>query len=912
MLHNSTLHSQAKRLAFLLVPALFLAGSVFAQPGTAFVSVTNISATPINFGDGSSWVGGSVPGDLSNVTISNCYMSLNVDKVLGSLTLSPGGYIDLGSSTLTIMDQFLCSQENGVYDAGGTSTVVLKSTVADGGSGTVTVGGDNDVTFYNVNVFDGSVVDFDSGGDGNTETTITNELTMGGGSVVVNPPIYGAASTLIYNATYGSVGKEWTAGASSGKGVPHHVSVGSGGTLSFADTTGNFTCTGDFTMDDASGSLDLSSMLGNLTVDGDFTTGTNSAVTLTMPSTEDKGILTVGEDMTINANTTWTGGEGNVVIGGNLANNISGTTFGLLKFNGDTDQDITGQKITVDSLVVENTQNDATNDTDVDFQADVDIVAFDDADGDSERDTGESSGVFNPLEGTTKITGTFTMNSDANGTARIATLADAGATSDVVGNITFERYVKSTASNTWMSVGNYVIGANRSHWNTSFGAAFNLVFDWDETHVENQGTGSNGVNAWTVITGSDALHYDGEGYYVFGSAGTDVTLSAPGTYNTGNVGYGVSFTNTFMAGGGWHVLANPFPSPIDATQFLSDNSTLISDYYMLDNSDGVFKTKDTGAPGTIDVGQSFWVQVSSSGTINFNTTQITYGSNSFVREIDPLEDAFVGIKVQNLDGSYGSTFVRFHENGTEDFEWEWELIRKGAANNTNPEIYTVLDNGLKLLINSPGALADVTEVPFVVETGAVEGTVSIGMSEYSSALPSGTCAYIEDTETGERVGFGNGEMVVELEPNQTYADRFVLVMDSSPEFSVTSSYCEGGIVHFEGEDSGLWEIDWSDESGAMNGTGCVTGLEPGQYSFNALNPANQCFSSAALAVEPICMGDFNVNGERDITDLLILLVGIQPVDNYEGNFPDTDCDCDGVMTTLDLLMFLPEFGAFCD
>ena len=61
-----------------------------------------------------------------------------------------------------------------------------------------------------------------------------------------------------------------------------------------------------------------------------------------------------------------------------------------------------------------------------DFQADVDIVAFDDADGDSERDTGESSGVFNPVEGTTKITGTFTMNSDANGTARIATLGRCG------------------------------------------------------------------------------------------------------------------------------------------------------------------------------------------------------------------------------------------------------------------------------------------------------------------------------------------------------------------------------------------------------------------------------------------------------------------------------------------------------
>jgi hypothetical protein len=52
--------------------------------------------------------------------------------------------------------------------------------------------------------------------------------------------------------------------------------------------------------------------------------------------------------------------------------------------------------------------------------------------------------------------------------------------------------------------------------------------------------------------------------------------------------------------------------------------------------------------------------------------------------------------------------------------------------------------------------------------------------------------------------------------------------------------------------------------------------------------------------------------KRSISDLLILLVGIQPVDNFEGSFPETDCDCDGVMTTLDLLMFLPQFGSGCE
>ena len=115
----------------------------------------------------------------------------------------------------------------------------------------------------------------------------------------------------------------------------------------------------------------------------------------------------------------------------------------MLKFNGPADQDITGNKITVDSLVVANTQNAVTDDTDVDFQADVDITP---------------GGVFNPIDGTAKITGTFTMNSDANGTARIATLADDGSTSDVDGDITFERFIASNADGpSWLASGNYCL-----------------------------------------------------------------------------------------------------------------------------------------------------------------------------------------------------------------------------------------------------------------------------------------------------------------------------------------------------------------------------------------------------------------------------------------------------------------------
>ena len=133
-----------------------------------------------------------------------------------------------------------------------------------------------------------------------------------------------------------------------------------------------------------------------------------------------------------------------------------------------------------------------------------------------------------------------------------------------------------------------------------------------------------------------------------------------------------------------------------------------------------------------------------------------------------------------------------------------------------------------------------------------------------------------------------------------------------PEFETTASHCEGGVVHFNGTDAGLWDIEWSDADGSIDGTGCVTGLDAGEYIFEASNPLNQCFTMSNITIPSVCMGDFNLNGERDITDLLILLVGIQPVENFEGTFPETDCDCDGAMTTLDLLMFLPQFGNICE
>ena len=862
----------------------------WAQAPTTYITV-NTSGLTIDFDTPTLWAGGSVPPDSASVTISNASVNMNVDKVLSTVTISGGGYITMGSSTLTILDQFLVNNSGGVQDDGGSSTLKLESTVASGGF--VTIGGDNDATFYNIEVVSGSVVNFDAGGTGETDVYVSNQLKMGGGSVIVNPPHYTSSSTLLYDATYATVGAEWKAGASSGKGVPHHVSVGGSGSLSFADTTGNFTCTGNFTMLDASGSLDLSSMLGNLTIDGDFTTGTNGAVTVTMPSVEGKGTLSVGGNMTLNANTTWSGGEGNVEIGGDLANNITDTAFGLLKFDGSADQDITGNKITVDSLVVANTQNAATDDTDVDFQADVDIVP---------------GGVFSPIDGTAKITGTFTMNSDATGTARIATLADNGSTSDVDGDITFERYVPAVSDGySFLLLGNYVKDATRLMWSNSFSPAFNMVMSFDEDFAV---LADGGSTAWSVISGDETtLSSDGTGYVVYTSANSSPTITTTGSYNTSAVSLIMTSSSGPNQGGGMNLITNPFPCPIDGAKLISEN-TLFSTYYIYDNATDNWSTYGAGAPGTIDIGQSFYVQASAGGNVNFNLTQLTHGTNSFVREIDPLEQGIVGIQIAQEDGRFGKTFVRFHENSNETFEWNFDVTHKGSGNNNNPEIFSVVDENHALHVNTPGAKDEVNLVNLTVESGS-SGTVSIAMDE-EFPLPEGMCGLIVDTETGESSAIGGDPLVVDLQPFTIFENRFVLEFMTTPNFSVTSNYCSGGTVHFgTEEESNLWTINWSSDTG-NTGSGCITGLDAGTYEFDAIDPITQCISSAELTVAEVCMGDFNLNGERDITDLLLLLVGIQPVDNFDGSFPETDCDCDGVMTTLDLLMFLPQFGNYCD
>lgn len=905
MLQTKTLPIERARALVLLIPSLMFVGLAFAQPTLC----TSNTIGSHNYSDAvwSCVDGSSTPPSGANVTITNATITMDSDVTIGTLTLSNSGYVNLGSATITIEDQLIVNELGGINDDGGTSTVIFTSTVASDGSSS-TVGGSNDHTLYNVVVASGSTVAFGAG-DGVSpppgSTTITNELKLDGGAVVTYAPFYGSASTLVYDDTHTSVGPEWTAGASSGKGVPHHVSVGTGSSLDFGSTSSNYTCTGNLTVNGASASIDLADMTGTLTVDGNASFGTTSAVSVALPSAEGASKLAVGGDLTLGANATVTGDEANVEVGGNLANSVTGMAFGLLKMNGSADQDVTGSKITVDSLVVANTQNAVTNDTDVDFQADVDIVP---------------GGVFNPIDGTAKISGTFTMNSDSTGTARIATLADDGSTSDVDGDITFERYVPSTASTTWLIMGNYVTASPAlkvQDWMDDFGGSI-YVYSHDET--VNSSNGGSGSNGWTYMNAASALSTSGEGYFsmVPTSLGTSGhTLSNTGTHGTATVTrfltHSVGSYSQYHDPAGWNLLCNPYPSPIDGDAFVSNNSG-VSEYYIYDNASGNWLSSSQAgaleAPDAIDIGQGFYAYVASgnAGNASFTPDLACYGANTFTRSFDPLVDGMFAVHIQDDESRFGATTIKFHEEGTSGLEAELDAPYKAGAN-YNPRIFSHLADGSKLAVNSIESIENLPEnVSLTIQTGQA-GTVTIQLDP-ATEVPEGLCARLVDSETGTAVALGAESMIVELEPFSTYEERFFVEFLFVPVFEQTTSLCEGGTIHFVGESTEDWLISWA--NGETEGTGCVSGLDPGTYELDGVNMLNGCAVSNQVEIPEICMGDFNFNGDRDIPDLLMLLVEMQGASNAVETTLQSDCDCDGLITTSDLLMFLPYFGASCE
>lgn len=182
---------------------------------------------------------------------SESFDYLIVDKASGNLTLSgspatgvlvnaaSGNALQLlNSGGIDLNGQTLVMQNNGggILASGGARTVTgaSGSSFTFTGSKTIASAGGGTLVFdANVNVTLNAGVDF-----GALVSNVNGTLAVGsGGFVNVNPPTYGAASTLLYDcACVYARGAEWT-GALSGPGAPNNVTANTNTDLDLGSTT---------------------------------------------------------------------------------------------------------------------------------------------------------------------------------------------------------------------------------------------------------------------------------------------------------------------------------------------------------------------------------------------------------------------------------------------------------------------------------------------------------------------------------------------------------------------------------------------------------------------------------------------------------------------------------------------------
>ena len=266
--------------------------------------------------------------------------------------------------------------------------------------------------------------------------------------------------------------------------------------------------------------------------------------------------------------------------------------------------------------------------------------------------------------------GTVILQSDSN---EFASLIVQGTSS---GNITYKRFVSDEGTDEWDLIGSPVVGqtisnfvsANSSSLATS-GSNYSIgVFS-------NDGSTDTESAMYTYVTSSTAGNLtDGIGYAMAtdetDSPGT--TLDFTGTVNTDNVTVAIDDETTTLTNyGKWNLIANPYPSFINAnsetsgTDFMTTNvSNLHSSYAYIYgyDGDGTWTLYNNSSTATyIAPGQAFFVASddSAGNTVTFSEAmQTVTGSDDFITG-DIVEDNFE-LVLKLYEGDTEIDYTRFY------------------------------------------------------------------------------------------------------------------------------------------------------------------------------------------------------------------------------------------------------------
>ena len=318
----------------------------------------------------------------------------------------------------------------------------------------------------------------------------------------------------------------------------------------------------------------------------------------------------------------------------------------------------------------------------------------------------EITGTLLAENGNLKSNGFLKLISDVTQTA----LIDGSGNGSVIGDVTMQRYIDPAFGYKYISspFENSTVGDLASY--VDLNATFPLFYEYNENREDTNG---DDITGWSPYTGSTSALNVMEGYAInMGETTTSATVELTGTVN--NSSYNSTLANndgTYTKG--FHLVGNPYPSPIDwnassgwtrngiddAIYLFSANA---SDQFTGSYSSYVNDISSAGSgTGIIASMQGFFVHVTNSTGGNFgmnNSVRINdFNNHEFIRSqasTTPLIRISAGFENTSLDDPM---VIYFDSYASLNFESELDALKLMNTDKNVPSLYSISDDKEKLL-----------------------------------------------------------------------------------------------------------------------------------------------------------------------------------------------------------------------
>ncbi|MDQ6471274.1 fibronectin type III domain-containing protein [Flavobacterium sp. LHD-80] len=380
-------------------------------------------------------------------------------------------------------------------------------------------------------------------------------------------------------------------------------------------------------------------------------------------------------------------------------------------------------------------------------------------------------------------------------------------------SLTFENAASLVQTNNVVNTGNIIYKRNTFpirqadyvYWSTPVNPQ--KIIDVSPLTKTDKLYSHNGYN-WVAEAPSNFMIV-GKGYIIRGpenfsnSVRSNFTASFIGVPNNGTI------TGEAVVGGRYFLIGNPYPSALDADDFINTNSPVLEGtlYFWTHNTPvvlgGAYEYGDddyatynlTGGVGTaagsgddavgnnasepsgqIGAGQSFFAKIATSGNIIFDNTMRNGGANngqffkpSKESKVKAIEKHRIWLNMTNSGGAFKQLLVGYIEGASNDYDKKFDGL--SFDGNTYIDFYSII-NDSKLTIQGRALPFDDIDLVKLGYRSAINGDFTIAISktdENMNAQP----IYLEDKTTGKIHDLRESNYTFKTAEG-TFNDRFVL------------------------------------------------------------------------------------------------------------------------------------------